>query len=300
MAGKPLTISAVDLLGNDVAGPNGLKLSIGSVGNPTNGSVTLNSNGSVTFTSIAEGAASFTYTDTDADSDASTIATVTLNVKLGSTIHWSDPTDIVYGTPLSTTQLDATASVPGTFKYGPAVGTILNARNDQKLVVTFTPTDTTDYAGSTLTVHINVLQATPFIDWIAPAAIVHGTPLSAAQLDATASVPGTFRYIPAAGTLLPPRNGQTLTAVFTPFDTTDFAVGYATTTVNVEPAPPPGLTVQTHSLSGRAGHKVSGLVATLHTTLSKLKTNYYTALINWDDGVVQHGSSPNPALMVSS
>ena len=43
VAGKPLTISAVDLLGNDVAAPNGLKLSIGSVGNATNGTVVLNS-----------------------------------------------------------------------------------------------------------------------------------------------------------------------------------------------------------------------------------------------------------------
>ena len=108
--------------------------------------------------------------------------------------------------------------------------------------------------------------------------------MSAAQLDATASVPGTFRYIPAAGTVLPTGNGQTLTAIFTPFDATDYTVGYATTIINVQPVPPPGLTVQTHSLSGRVKHKVGGVIATLHTTLSKLKTTYYTALINWDDG----------------
>jgi hypothetical protein len=30
-------------------------------------------------------------------------------------ITWSNPADIVYGVPLSTTQLDATASVPGSF-----------------------------------------------------------------------------------------------------------------------------------------------------------------------------------------
>lgn len=42
----------------------------------------------------------------------------------------------------------------------------------------------------------------PTITWPAPAAITYGTALSAAQLDASASVPGTFAYSPAAGTVL--------------------------------------------------------------------------------------------------
>ena len=45
-------------------------------------------------------------------------------------------------------------------------------------------------------------QATPTITWASPAGITYGTALSAAQLDATASVPGTFTYSPAAGTVL--------------------------------------------------------------------------------------------------
>ena len=42
-------------------------------------------------------------------------------------ITWSNPADITYGTALSGTQLDATASVPGTFVYSPAANTVLNA-----------------------------------------------------------------------------------------------------------------------------------------------------------------------------
>ncbi len=160
VAGKPLTISAVDLLGNDIAAPNGLKLSIGSVGNATNGTVVLNSDGSVTFTPTAEGAASFTYTDTDADSDASTVATVTLNVKLGPTIHWADPADIVYGTPLSQRAARRHRQCARHFLVTAQPRARSSMRDDQKLVVTFTPTDTADYAGSTATVHINVVQAT--------------------------------------------------------------------------------------------------------------------------------------------
>jgi hypothetical protein len=45
---------------------------------------------------------------------------------------------------LSATQLDATASVAGTFVYSPAPGIALDAGNNQTLSVTFTPTDTTD------------------------------------------------------------------------------------------------------------------------------------------------------------
>ena len=45
-------------------------------------------------------------------------------------------------------------------------------------------------------------MATPTVTWAAPAAITYGTALSATQLDATASVPGTFTYTPAAGTIL--------------------------------------------------------------------------------------------------
>lgn len=80
-------------------------------------------------------------------------------VPVAPTITWSNPADIVYGTPLSSTQLDATASVPGTFTYTPAAGTVLHAGAAQTLSVTFTPDDTTDYTTVTTTTSINVLQA---------------------------------------------------------------------------------------------------------------------------------------------
>src|SRR6185436_17463804 len=42
----------------------------------------------------------------------------------------------------------------------------------------------------------------PVITWPKPADITYGTALSAAQLNATANVPGTFSYNPPAGTVL--------------------------------------------------------------------------------------------------
>jgi uncharacterized repeat protein (TIGR01451 family) len=74
-------------------------------------------------------------------------------------ITWGNPADIVYGTALSGTQLNATASVPGSFVYTPAAGTVLSSGNNQTLHVAFTPTDTADYNNASKDVSINVLTA---------------------------------------------------------------------------------------------------------------------------------------------
>jgi uncharacterized repeat protein (TIGR01451 family) len=75
------------------------------------------------------------------------------------TINWSNPADIIYGTALSGTQLNATASVPGSFVYTPAAGTVLGYGNGQNLHVDFTPTDTANYNNAQKDVSINVLSA---------------------------------------------------------------------------------------------------------------------------------------------
>ena len=51
-------------------------------------------------------------------------ATFQLASKIAPTITWPTPAPIMYGTALSATQLDATASVPGTFVYSPPAGTV--------------------------------------------------------------------------------------------------------------------------------------------------------------------------------
>ncbi|MEP6662677.1 MAG: MBG domain-containing protein, partial [Verrucomicrobiota bacterium] len=80
------------------------------------------------------------------------------------TLLWTTPTDIVYGTPLSGTQLNATVTynstnVPGTFSYSPAAGIVLNAGLAQTLSVTFTPTDTNSFLPISQNVTINVQKA---------------------------------------------------------------------------------------------------------------------------------------------
>src|ERR1035441_2585199 len=68
---------------------------------------------------------------------------------------------------------------------------------------------------------IHIRSVTPTITWTNPAAITYGTALSSAQLNATASVPGAFAYNPTNGAVLN-AGTSTLTAVFTPTDTTNY------------------------------------------------------------------------------
>jgi hypothetical protein len=83
------------------------------------------------------------------------------------TVTWATPAPIFYGTPLSATQLNATASVPGTFAYNPGAGTILPIGSNS-LSVTFTPTDTVDYTTATAQVSITVNPALPMLSSLSP------------------------------------------------------------------------------------------------------------------------------------
>ncbi len=101
-------------------------------------------------------------------------------------ITWATPAPISYYTLLSSTQLNATASVAGTFSYSPALYTLLSA-GTHTLTVTFTPTSS-GYTTATSSVNLVVNPTTPQINWPTPAPITFGTPLSGIQLDATVAV----------------------------------------------------------------------------------------------------------------
>src|SRR6185503_4034746 len=108
---------------------------------------------------------SATFTPTDATNYTTATASVTINVgKATPTVSWNTPTGIVYGTALSTAQLNASASVGGTFVYAPSAGTVLTA-GVQALSMTFTPTDATNYTTATASVTITVGKATPTVGW---------------------------------------------------------------------------------------------------------------------------------------
>ncbi len=155
-----------------------------------------------------------------------------LRSAIPTTITWNPPAPIEYGTALSATQLDATASVPGTFAYMPPAGTVLQA-GPQTLAVTFTPSDT-NYAFATSTVTLSVTAAAPVITWNPPASTAYGRALSGRELNATANTPGTFAYSPPAGTVFGVGT-QTLSVTFTPTDGTDYTTVTSSVTLTVTP-----------------------------------------------------------------
>ena len=166
-------------------------------------------------------------------SSSHNLGTTTLKVV---PITWATPAAITYGAPLSATQLNATASVPGAFVYTPSPGTVLSA-GSQTLSVTFTPTDATDYATATATVTLTVSQAVPALSWATPAAIIYGTALNATQLNASARLPGSFTYTPSQGTVLS-AGTHTLYATFAPTDATNYDTATITVPLTVSQAVP--------------------------------------------------------------
>jgi YD repeat-containing protein len=154
-------------------------------------------------------------------------------------VQWSAPAPIVYGTPLSAAQLNATADVAGGFFYALDPGTILDA-GSYELFVTFVPTDAR-YETTSAVVTLEVLKATQSIAWAPPAPIVYGTTLGAAQLNATATVSGpapagTLTYLPPFGTLLQAGSAQTLTVRAE--ETGNYESATAAVTIDVQKATP--------------------------------------------------------------
>ena len=222
-------------------------------------------------------------------------------ITAGESLTWASPAAITYGTALTTNQLNATASVPGSFAYNPTNGAVLNTGTNV-LSVIFTPTDTVDYSSVTdavslvvsrapLTVTaanatrsygqanpaftgtmtgllngdnitasyscsattgspvgtypitpalvdpanrqtnytvslingaLSIITAGESLTWASPAAITYGTALTTNQLNATASVPGSFAYNPTNGAVLN-TGTNVLSVIFTPTDTVDYS-----------------------------------------------------------------------------
>ncbi len=166
-----------------------------------------------------------TLTATFVPNDTKNYTTVSAEVKINvakadAIITWNAPADIVYGTALTNSMLNATANVLGNFEYTPAADAILNA-GVQELSAVFTPADTANYNTASVSVQIGVAKADPVLAWSKPSDIVYGTPLADSMLNATANVLGDFEYTPAADAILN-AGTQTLSAFFTPADTANY------------------------------------------------------------------------------
>ncbi len=231
----------------------------GSGGTPPTGTVTLSSgtyasavttldipgpNSNSVYIVIPSGAlalgtdtltASYTSNSLDYGNASGSTTILVTTTKPAPTITWATPAAIVYGTALGATQLDATASVAGTFSYSPAAGAVLTA-GQHTLSLVFTPTDSTDYSSAVASVMLTVNRATPVVTWPTPATVPTGTVIGATQLNATANVLGTFTYTPASGTYFSSPGSFGLSVSFAPVDSTDYAPASAAVTLTVVPA----------------------------------------------------------------
>ncbi len=224
------------------ANPSGITFGTALSGTQLN--ATANVAGTFAYTPAADtvlsaGTQQLSVTFTPADSANYNSASASASIVVGKatpSITWANPAGITFGTALSGTQLNATANVAGTFNYTPAAGTVLSA-GTQQLSVAFTPTDSANYNSASATASIVVGKATPSITWANPSAITYGAALSATQLNATASVAGTFSYTPAAGTVLN-AGAQQLAVTFTPTDTANYNTATASVAITVNKATP--------------------------------------------------------------
>ena len=147
-------------------------------------------------------------------------------------ITWANPANIVYGTALTSTQLNAATTVGGTWIYSPPAGTVLSAGNVQMLSVLFTPTDTTDYTTAAAQVAINVSEAVPtFSNLTISQTVSYGTSSvslggkltastiapSGGTVTITAGSASTMVTVASDGTFSTVLNIQSLSASTTPY-----------------------------------------------------------------------------------
>ena len=153
-------------------------------------------------------------------------------------LAWARPDAIVVGTALSGIQFNATADVPGTFVYSPAVGTVLPV-GTHTLTADFTPTDTATYEEGQITTTILVkANNVPVISIDPPRRIGMNDPLTLAMFNASSDVRGSFSLSPPEGTLLG-LGTHTVTLTFTP-ESAAFTSVMTNVSITVIPVVPEG------------------------------------------------------------
>jgi hypothetical protein len=198
------TMSLADATVTYDSQPHGASVAVTGINNQPLTPVVVTYNGSTTVpTNAGTYAVEARYDGSANYLPVSRTATLTI-VKAGTTLTWPTPANIVYGTPLGAAQLNATANVPGTFVYSPTAGSVLSA-GPYTLSVTFTPTDTSNYTGSSATRPLTVTAA-PLALTTNSVSKPYGAPLPAFSVtpsgfvngDTMASLAGTLGFATSA------------------------------------------------------------------------------------------------------
>jgi uncharacterized repeat protein (TIGR03803 family) len=147
----------------------------------------------------------------DQNYNPATATQTTTAEKATPVMSWATPAPIIYGTPLSATQLDATANVAGSFTYSPAAGKIEAAGNDT-LTVTFKPTSA-DYTTTTASVTLEVLPTATVTTITSPSQTITLSKVGVATSTLDFNVTS---YEPTGSVTLTATTGETCSGALTP------------------------------------------------------------------------------------
>ncbi|HYG76440.1 MAG TPA: PKD domain-containing protein, partial [Planctomycetota bacterium] len=131
-----------------------------------------------------------------------------------------------------------------------------------------------------------VAKATPVITWANPNDILSGTALSAAQLNASASVAGVFSYSPTFGTVPARGSNQPLNVSFTPSDFVNYNAGAASVSINVLNADP-----TLSSVSATPNPATTGSAVAFSAAASDIDAD--SLIYTWDFAEGSKASGPN-------
>ena len=164
------------------------------------------------------------------NAESASVFTVDVNPAGGENLPGAESVTVQVGTA------SCVASIPVTTVGTCSIANSALTANATAYTVTATYTGDADISAATVATAPTGLTVTkaapPAITWGTPAAITYGKSLTATQLNATDTLPGTFVYSPVSGTVLAV-GSQTLTTTFTPTDSTDYSTGFQSTTLVV-------------------------------------------------------------------
>jgi len=174
-------------------------------------------------TSTSESSASLTFSpNAQALQLSATVSTSSGSVDGGIvTFTISSITGSAVSAPITAGQASATFSIPSATHAGNYA-----MQANYGGTAAFAPSSDT-------TATLSIAKATPAIQWNNPSDITVGVALGPTQLNATANVPGTFTYLPPAGTVLPVGTAQKLSVAFAPTDSIDYNSASASALINV-------------------------------------------------------------------
>jgi hypothetical protein len=199
----------------------------------------------MTFGNFGTATVTGSFTPTDTGKYNSISATMNVSVdKIRPLFTWANVSKTYGDAPFSLTAPTVTNSVAGTWAYSSANASVATLSSATATVVgagtstitaTFTPTDTTNYvSGGTVAMTFTVSQVTPLFSWSNVSATYGDANRSITAPTVTNSIAGSWSYVSATTSVASVSGSEfdfgnagtsTVTATFTPTDTTNYVSG---------------------------------------------------------------------------